>query len=317
MVTPRLPKQICSRPFGEEELTKIRSILQKGSCEPINRSEVARRVCSVLDWHNVQGKPKEMGARVALIKLHRQGWIKLPEPTHRVNNNNRKIEQFTDIAIPQPPDSELNCRLSALGTIKLRMVEKKEDSQLWNGMIDRYHYLGHSPLSGAQVRYLIESERGLIGAIGFGAAALSLKARDRWIGWSQRQCNQRRELIVNNRRFLILPWIRVQNLASHILSKASYQLQQNFLERYGYRPLLLETFVEQQRFTGGCYRAANWVLVGLTTGRGRNDRSKKSDRNKNGTPLPIKQIWLYPLHRKARQQLTAPLDELIDQRAKP
>ena len=120
MVTSRLPKQICSRPFGVEELTIVRNILQKGCNEPINRSEVARRVCSALDWHNVQGKPKEMGARVALIRLHRQGWIKLPEPTHRVNNKNRKKDQFTDIAIPQPPDSELNCSLSALGMIKLR-----------------------------------------------------------------------------------------------------------------------------------------------------------------------------------------------------
>jgi|GEM_PF-1297234 len=181
--------------------------------------------------------------------------------------------------------------------------ENKADSLLWNALIDRYHYLGYSPLSGAQIRHLIDSDRGLIGAIGFGAAACTLKARDRWIGWDRQQRERRREWVVNNRRFLILPWVRVKNLASHLLAKAARQIPIDFQVRYGYAPVLLETFVEQDRFSDGCYRAANWINVGPTAGPGRNDRTSKRTRNQHGAPLPIKQIWLYPLRRDARRIL--------------
>ncbi len=182
-------------------------------------------------------------------------------------------------------------------------MENKADSLLWDGLIERYHYLGHSPLSGAQVRYLIHCDQALVGAIGFGAAAFKLKARDQWIGWEPTQRERRRDWIVNNRRFLILPWIRVRNLASHILAKAARQVQQDFLQQYGYAPVLLETFVEQGRFSGGCYRAANWIPVGQTAGRGRNDRTTCTERKQRGTPLPIKQVWLYPLRKNVRQYL--------------
>lgn len=303
-MSTRLPRQICSRPFGEEQLSIIRKLLNERE-DGVTRSEIARRVCEALDWRNQQGGFKEMGARVALLKLHRAEWIDLPEPTHRNSNANRE-KRLANAPVPLSPDRAIHCSLRELGSIALRRVTTREESLLWDGMIDRYHYLGHAPLSGAQVRYLIESERkGVLGAIGFGAAAFALRARDQWIGWDREQCNLRRDLVLNNRRFLILPWIHVANLASHILSQASHQVQQDFEILYGYRPLLLETFVEQDRFHGGCYRAANWIDVGSTSGRGRNDRTRKRDRTRNGPPLPIKRVWLYPLQRKVRQQLCA------------
>jgi hypothetical protein len=302
-----LPRQICSRPFGEDQLSTIRNILDESE-DGTTRSEIARRVCDALEWRNKQGSLKEMGARVALLKLHRAGWINLPEPTHR-NSNGKRTERLLHAPVPLPPDREIRCALHELGTVSLRRVVTRDESLLWDGIIDRYHYLGHAPLSGAQVRYLIESDKeGMLGAIGFGAAAFSLKARDQWIGWDQEQCNLRRDLVLNNRRFLILPWIQVPNLASFLLSKATQQVQRDFEDQYGYRPLLLETFVEQGRFNGGCYRAANWIAVGVTAGRGRNDRTRQKDRTRNGPPLPIKQVWLYPLHRKARQRLAAPIE---------
>lgn len=302
-----LPRQICRRPFGEDQLSIIRNILDDSE-DGATRSEIARRVCDALEWRNKQGGLKEMGARVALLKLHRAGWIKLPEPTHR-NSNGKRTERLLHAPVPLPPDSEIHCALHELGTVSLRRVVTRDDSLLWDGIIDRYHYLGHAPLSGAQVRYLIESDQqGALGAIGFGAAAFSLKARDQWIGWDLEQCNLRRDLVLNNRRFLILPWIQIPNLASFILSRAAQQVQRDFEDQYGYRPLLLETFVEQSRFNGGCYRAANWISVGATSGRGRNDRTRQRDRTRNGPPLPIKQVWLYPLHRKARQRLVAPIE---------
>ena len=308
MPTRKLPRQICSRPFGEDQLSIIRQIIDEADSPSTTRSEIARRVCTALDWRNLQGGLKEMGARVALLKLHRGGWIELPAPTHS-NSNGRDTNRLENAPIPLPPITEIHCSLQVLGKVQLQLVMTREESLLWDGMVDRYHYLGHTPLSGAQIRYLVHSEeKGWVGAIGFGAAAFSLKARDQWIGWDREQCNLRRELILNNRRFLILPWIRVPNLASHILSLASRKVQHDFEARYGYRPLLLETFVDCERFNGGCYRAANWIDVGLTSGRGRNDRTRQRERTRNGPPLPVKQIWLYPLHRKAQQRLTATIE---------
>lgn len=311
-MTTRLPRQICSHPFGEEQLTIIRNLLDARE-DGVTRSEIARRVCEALQWRNQQGGLKEMGARVALLKLHRAGWIDLPEPIHRNSNANRE-KRLVDAPVPLPPDREIRCSLHELGSISLHRVTGREESLLWDGMIDRYHYLGHAPLSGAQIRYLIESERkGVLGAIGFGAAAFALRARDQWIGWDRQQCNMRRDLVLNNRRFLILPWIQVANLASHLLSQASRQVQQDFEILYGYRPLLLETFVQEDLFNGGCYRAANWIDAGVTAGRGRNDRTRMRDRTRNGPPLPIKRVWLYPLQRKVRQQLCAPIESSSQQ----
>jgi hypothetical protein len=303
MPTTQLPTKICSRPFGEDELKIVREIIDDGQKEGIHRSEVARRVCITLDWRNARGGLKEMGARVALLRLHRQGWISLPEPRQHSGKGSHSAERLARAPVPEPSASELCCPLLALGCIHLRQVGNKAESLLWNALIDRYHYLGYSPLSGAQMRYLIDSDRGLVGGIGFGAAACTLKARDRWIGWNRQQREQRREWVLNNRRFLILPWVRVKNLASHILAKAARQIPIDFQARYGYAPVLLETFVEQDRFSGGCYRAANWINVGPTAGRGRNDRTSKRLRNQHGAPLPIKQIWLYPLRRDARRIL--------------
>ncbi|MBF0423788.1 MAG: DUF4338 domain-containing protein [Magnetococcales bacterium] len=312
MATKQPPHQICNRPFGDEGLITVREVIGNIDLGAISRTEVARRVCIAMDWRNAQGKLKEMGARVALLRLHRQGLITLPEPKN--GNGNGKADRLAELSVLGFVESDVCCPLAELGEVLLHKVESRDDSLLWDGIIDRYHYLGHSPLSGAQIRYLIHSGPGVIGAIGFGAAAFSLKDRDRWIGWDRRQREQRREWIINNRRFLILPWIRVKNLASHILSKAAHQVREDFRLQYGYAPFLLETFVEQDRFTGGCYRAANWINVGLTAGRGRNDRTRR-ERGQHGTPLPIKQIWLYPLCRDVRERLCAPLEPLNGVRA--
>jgi len=307
MPETQLPKQICRRPFGEDELKIVRKIIRDGQEGALPRSEIARRVCIRLNWRNGRGDRKEMGARVALLRLHRRGWITLPAPRNGNGNGADRLQGLARVPVPEPPESDRCFALPELGTIQLHKVENKADSLLWDGLIDRYHYLGYAPLSGAQIRYLIHSDDDVIGAIGFGAAAFALKARDRWIGWDRQQQDLRRERVLNNRRFLILPWIRITNLASHILAKAAHQIPRGFQARYGYSPFLLETFVEQDRFSGGCYRAANWIKVGLTAGRGRNDRTTHRARTRQGAPLPIKQVWLYPLRRDVQGRLCAPL----------
>ena len=175
-----------------------------------------------------------------------------------------------------------------LSGLRLEAVQDKRASRLWNGLIDRYHYLGYSPLPGAQLRYLIDSDHGVLGAIGFGAAAWKVAARDRWIGWEATCREAHLARVLNNARFLILPWVQVKNLASKVLSLAAPQVPGDFAARYGTRPVLLETFVEIPRFRGTCYRAANWRHLGETAGRGKGDRTHRA-------VLPRKAVYVYPL----------------------
>jgi hypothetical protein len=161
-----------------------------------------------------------------------------------------------------------------------------------------YHYLGHANLPGAQLRYLIYGRDNLLGAIGFGAAAWSLSLREQFIGWTPAQRQRRLPWVLNQARFLILPWVRVAHLASHVLARAARQLPEDFGRRYGWRPVLLETFV-QEPYAGACYRAAHWTYLGPTRGRG-----KKGPHPAAGqSPLPVKHLWVYPLVRHFRRAL--------------
>ena len=177
-----------------------------------------------------------------------------------------------------------------LGPLSLHLVQGTAQSRLWNEYIARYHYLGCTPMSGAQLRYNVFAGGQLVACISFGASAWKLKDRERFIGWSEEHRARNLQLVVNNARFLVLPWVRSKGLASKILSRAARQLPQDWLERYGYSPVLLETFVEFERHRGTCYKAANWINVGRTSGRG-----KKSTSNK--ALIPLKDIWLYPLRK--------------------
>jgi hypothetical protein len=179
--------------------------------------------------------------------------------------------------------------------LRLEVVARK-DSALWNETIDRYHYLGYKPLPGAQLRYFAYAGDRLLAALGFGAAAWKTGPRDVWIGWSREQRHRNLRGVINNARFLILPWIRVRGLASTLLSRVSGQLPGAWEQRYGYRPVLLETFVEAERFAGTCYRAANWRCLGQTQGRG------KLGDHRIGQ-VPVKDVWVYPLVRDFREQL--------------
>jgi hypothetical protein len=179
------------------------------------------------------------------------------------------------------------------------LVAGPEQSKLWNSLIENYHYLGHENLPGAQVRYLLYgSGQRLLGAIGFGAAAWKLAPRDQWIGWNSEQRRRGLDLVLNNARFFIGPWVRVANLAGHLLGQCAGRLSEDFQQRYGWRPVLLETFVEAH-FAGHCYRAANWICLGQTQGRGK----KGAHRVDGKSPLPVKQIWIYPLRPDWRAEL--------------
>jgi hypothetical protein len=167
---------------------------------------------------------------------------------------------------------------------------------LWNAYIERHHYLGHQLMPGAQLRYFVRTAGHIVAALGFGASAWKVKPRDQLIGWTTDQRQRNLHLVVNNARFLILPWIRCKNLASRILALVSRRLPADWQARYAYRPVLLETFVEKPRFTGTCYKAANWRHLGDTQGRGKLDTLHRNAQ-------PIKSIWIYPLARDFQRQL--------------
>ncbi len=183
-----------------------------------------------------------------------------------------------------------------LGPLELRPVRQPAQSRLWNELIARYHYAGYARLPGAQVRYLAYADNRLLAALGFGAAAWRLYDRDAFIGWSDEQRATRLHLVANLARFLICPWVKVRCLASSLLAQAARQLPADWQARYAYRVLLLETFVECDRFAGTCFRAANWTCVGQTQGRRKLDRHHLRDK-------PIKDVYLYLLHRRFRDHL--------------
>lgn len=277
-----IPSKLCGRPFDGADLERIRSKIL--TANPPLRSEIARQVCEVLEWTDTLGRPKLMSARVGLLRLHRAGLIELPAPT-RGNGNGRALVHGPD-AWPEP--IPIGGTAGQLSGVRLEMVQDKRASRLWNGLIERYHYLGYTPLPGAQLRYLISCDRGVLGAIGFGAAAWKVAARDRWIGWEAPCREARLQRVLNNARFLLLPWVRVKNLASKVLALAAARIPDDFAARYGERPVLLETFVEIPRHQGTCYRAANWRYLGETTGRGKCDRTHQAR-------LPRKAVYVYPL----------------------
>lgn len=231
-----------------------------------------------------------------MLKLHREGLIALPPPKYNHSNHREDLKHPLHTEAGDPKDPITN-PVSELMPIVLQRVTKPAESKLWNELIDRYHYLGYTVLKGAQLRYLIKSSKGYVGAIGFSSAAWKVKDRDAWIGWDNDARIANLHYVVNNSRFLILPWVKSKNLASKILGLCASKLPIDWKARYGYTPVLFETFVEKQRFTGTCYKAANWVLVGQTTGRGKWDRYMKKG-------LPIKDVFLYPLQKNFRSILT-------------
>ncbi len=280
----------CGRDFSPEELTQIRQLIAEDPGR--SRAELSRLTCRALQWYKADGGLKDMSARVAMLRMQDDGLISLPLPRCARPDPTIHITDRTapGLAIEQPAGT--------LTPIDLQLVLHKSDSRLWNEYIERYHYLGHKPLPGAQLRYFVYAQNQPIALLGFGASAWQTAPRDLYIGWSHEQRKKNLHLIVNNARFLILPWVQSKNLASMILSKAARRLPNDWQAQYNYRPVLLETFVEKPRFEGTCYKAANWQYLGQTKGRGKLGPAGKQS-------VPIKDLWVYPLNTEFRVHLTS------------
>ena len=282
-------KRYSGRDFSAEELAAIRALIANNpTC---TRADLSRLTCRALHWYKADGGLKEMSCRVAMLRMQDDGLIQLPAPTgERPKARIVFTERTAAQCVIEQPGNQL-------APLQFCPVENRRHSRLWNEYIHRYHYLGYKTLPGAQLRYFITSGEHILALLGFGASAWQAAPRDNYIGWSHDQRKENLHRVVNNARFLILPWVRSKNLASMILSMAARRLPSDWESRYHYRPVLLETFVEKDRFAGTSYKAANWVHVGQTKGRGKLGPAGKQS-------VPIKDMWLYPLTRDFRSTLT-------------
>lgn len=260
----------------------------------VTRYGLSRQVCEWIEWKGVDGRPKDMSCRAALLKLHRQGKIQLPEARPFYIPKSDRGKQLC-----AETKQEIKGALAEIGPIELvEVTGGSELSRQWDGLMQEHHYLGSGPLCGAQIRYLIKSKAGWLGGISFSGASWKLKDRDEWIGWSDEEREGNLQKVVCNSRFLILPWVKVPHLASHVLGQSARRLPADWKRRYGYEPVLLETFLEEGRFKGTSYRAANWQKIGRTQGRGRQDRNHTEE-------LSLKGIYVYPLKKRFREELSA------------
>lgn len=281
----------CGRVFPQHVLQRINAAVHDHA--HWSRADLARKVCDWLDWRAANGKRKEVNCRVALVRLQRRGMIDLPPPRRTVRFGGSSFAA-TRLQVPASLKGSVT-RLRKLELVLVNSKDRERDLQ-WKQLVATHHYLGYRPLCGAQLRYLIACEHGYVGALGFSAAALHLKAREHWIGWSHAARQAHLHYVVANSRFVIARQVRLANLASTALAMAQKRLAADWQQAYGYRPLLLETYVESKRFAATSYRATNWIHVGRTKGRGRQDRAHRASQ-------PIKDIYLYALEPDCRHRL--------------
>ena len=274
----------CAREFSAEDIQTIKRLMEQDP--KLKRTPLSRKLCELFGWTKPNGELKDMTCRVALLRMQADGLITLAPSQMR----SAKGKPHFPPTVATDPQTPVLQPVHELGPLTLRPVTGTAPSRLWNEYIARYHYLGYTPMSGSQMRYNIFAGKRLVALLSFGASAWKLKARDHFVGWSEAQRQHNLQLVVNNARFLVLPWIQSKGLASKILSRAARQLPEDWLARYGFRPVLLETFVEFERHRGTCYKAANWINVGRTTGRGKKSSSHRQ-------LIPVKDIWLYPLRK--------------------
>ncbi len=279
------------RELGAHELALIRELIQ--TVGDRGRTYISKQLCQLWDWRLPNGRLRDIACRDLLRRLDQRGLIQLPPPLRA----SRRPGYTNKTSLPSDFVAKPLCQsLADFSVIEMDMVRGSHQESFYNALIDRYHYLGYHQGTGEQLKYIVYGDGYVLGCIGFCNAALKTAARDRHIGWDNTTRERHLVKVVNNNRFLILPHVRVPHLASHILGRIGRRIRGDWQDYYCRDILLLETFVEQSRFKGTCYKAANWRYIGQTTGRGRNDRY-------NNNVVPIKDIYIFPLDRRYQQLL--------------
>ena len=286
------PVVFCGKQVTDAELQLICEVVKRYA--GLSRMELAYTVCELLQWQRNSGGLKARECRDFLELLDNKGVLYLPPKrvTKTVGSRTR-----VPVTADGEPGTAMQGKVGDFEPIVLELVQSEQQRLLFRELVGRYHYLGYAVPFGAHLRYFFYSGSQVLGCMQFSSPAWRMAVRDQWIGWGEQERQDNLQRVVTQSRFLILPWVRIANLASVVLSRALHRLSQDWEVLYGVEPLLVETLVDESRYSGHCYKASNWERLGQTTGRGRMDREHKRE----GTSP--KAVWIYPLKSEAVQLL--------------
>ena len=283
------------RQVSAAELEGIRQLI---AAHPgLSRRRLSAKLCAAWNWVQPNGQPRDMVARSLMLELHRAGQIQLPAPRFCPPNNAARHR-----APARPPEVSgppLACSLAQLGPLAIHQVRRTPAEKLFGSLLEAHHYLGYTQPVGEHLKYLIYAQGQPVAALAWSSAPRHLGPRDRFIGWSAPQRRAHLHLLAYNSRFLLLPSVKVPHLASHLLARVARQIAADWQARYAHPVCLLETFIDPERFRGTCYRAANWIYLGLSAGLGKDAKNRVPNRS-------LKQLWVYPLRPDFRRLLGAP-----------
>jgi hypothetical protein len=287
-----VPYSYRGRVVTPEDIAFLRQFIAENS--GLSRRKLSAKVCEAWDWRQANGALRDMVCRGLLLMLHRAGEIELPAVRFVARNPFLERERPSPVLIDTTP---VIATVNELRPVEIEQVRRTGDEPLFNSLIEHHHYLGYEQPVGEHVKYLIWSRGRPIACMAWSSAPRHLASRDRFIGWTQQARKRNIRFIAYNTRFLILPWIRAPHLASHILSRVTARLSEDWTRMYGHPIWFAETFIDPERFRGTCYRAANWILLGRTTGRGKDDLTHRQNRS-------IKEVYGLPLTREFRELLS-------------
>jgi hypothetical protein len=280
------------RMIRESDLPLIRGLIEENPTA--SRRELSRRLCEAWNWIQPNGAWCDMVCRSAMLALERAGYIALPPVKWRPLNPLAARTKPKRLDLDMTP---IGSPLKEVQPLEFRLVRRTPEEPLFNALIEHHHYLGYTQPVGEQLKYIVFAANRPVACLAWSSSARHLGPRDRFIGWSREARRRNIRFIAYNSRFVVLPWVQVKHLASHILGQMAQRVASDWERMYAHPIYLLESFVDPERFRGTCYRAANWIVVGQTTGRGKDSRTWKPNRS-------IKQILVLPLHRRFRQLLS-------------
>jgi len=279
------------RSITEEDVAVVRKII---TAHPDgSRRFISQEVCRAWDWRQPNGILKDQVCRTLLLLLESKGFIKQPPPKCILPNPLANRKKPARVAIDQTPVEDT---LNNLQPVTMTQVRRTSNEKLFNSLISQFHYLGYTKTVGEHLKYMAFAHDRPIACVIWGSVPWHIGVRDRFIGWSVDTRKKNLHLIANNTRFLILPWVKVPHLASHILALSRRVISRDWQKIYNHPIYLVETFVDTEKYKGTCYRADNWIYTGKTTGRGKHERSNKQTRSK-------KAVYVYPLQKNFREKL--------------
>jgi hypothetical protein len=276
----------------ETGITFIKELITQNP--QLSRRRLSTKLCLAWNWMQPNGHPRDMVCRSFMLGLHRAGLIELP--AKQMSPPNPLARRVQPVLLPAQPSDRIEGRLSTVGPVEIRQVRRTSEEKLFGGLMQAHHYLGYTQPVGEHLKYIYYAQGRPIACMAWSSSPRHLGARDRFIGWTPQKRRTNIHLLAYNTRFLILPWVRVPYLASHLLARTAAVISEDWRQLYHHPIYLVETFIDPERFRGTCYRAANWILAGQTTGRGKNDQTRKANRS-------LKELWVFPLGRSFRKWL--------------